>query len=140
MRRTVLLVSLMTLVMLLTSGVALAKFISGTDGDDTLRGTKYADNIFANAGNDVVNGLKGNDSLTGGTGNDKVYGGAGKDKISGKNGEDEEYGGKGKDHIWSAGEERDVVDCGRGGKDVAEVDPLDQVVNCERVEVVTPTP
>jgi RTX calcium-binding nonapeptide repeat (4 copies) len=141
MRRTILLVSLMALAMLLlASGVALAKYIGGTDGDDNLRGTKRADTINSYRGNDVVKGRKGNDTLNGNPGEDRVYGGQGNDKIFGGDGKDQEYGSKGRDRISSAGLEADVVDCGPGGRDWAEVDPLDTVVNCERVEMVTPTP
>jgi len=132
------LVSLALATIMLSGGVALARSIVGTENDDHLIGTKHADSIYALEGNDVVKGRQGNDTLYGGAGDDQVYGGRGNDKIFGRSGVDKQYGGKGRDRIWSAGEQADVVDCGRGGRDWAEVDSLDQVVNCERVEVVTP--
>ena len=60
-----------------------------------------------------------------------AFGGA--DVIRGENGEDRLYGGKGNDHIFSAGRVSDVVNCGRGNRDWAEVNPSDKVVGCERV-------
>ena len=113
-KRTLLLVSLALAIMLLTSGVALAKTISGTDGDDFLRGTKKADSIDAMDGDDVVRGRGGNDEIWGG------------------NDEDTLYGNKGRDYIHTAGYFADVVDCGPG-RDRVTVDPTDQHVNCERV-------
>lgn len=138
MRRTLLLVTLVTLAMLMANGVALAKFISGTENGDTLIGTKHADKIFGNQGNDVVKGKGDNDELYGGSQEDEIYGQRGNDRIFGGDGQDREYGGKGRDRISSAGLERDEVNCGSGKRDFAEVDPLDQVVNCERVKVVEP--
>jgi hypothetical protein len=105
--------------MLLASGVALAATITGTDGNDVLAGTRYADSIGAGAGDDRVNGR---------AGNDKIWGGDGEDKL---------YGGKGRDRIYTAGWYTDVVDCGPG-RDWVEVDSTDRVVNCERVVDATP--
>jgi Ca2+-binding RTX toxin-like protein len=121
MRRSILmLVPLALVVLLLASGVALAKNIGGDEGDNTLTGTKRADTIHGRGGDDVIYGKRGNDT------------------IYGENGDDSLYGGKGRDRLYSAGTYMDVVDCGRGGRDRAEVDASDQVVNCERVVVVTP--
>ncbi len=121
MRRSILvLVPLALALMLLASGVALAKNIGGDENDNILRGTKSADTIHGRGGNDVV------------------YGRAGNDRIYGEDGEDRLYGGKGRDRIYTAGAQADVVDCGRGGRDWAEVNASDQVVNCERVVELTP--
>ena len=44
--------------------------ITGTTGNDVLKGTQFADAITGNAGNDVLDGDVGNDSYNGGAGND----------------------------------------------------------------------
>jgi Ca2+-binding RTX toxin-like protein len=120
MRRSILvLVSLVLAMMLLASGVALAKNINGTYRAEKLIGTAYADIIRAGDGNDVVFAL------------------AGADEIRGDSGEDRLHGGKGNDRFYSAGLRRDVIYCGPG-IDWAEVNSSDRVVNCERVKKVTP--
>ena len=62
-----------------------------------------------------------------------VLASGGADVIHGDNGADRLYGGKGNDRIYSAGRVRDVVNCGLGNRDWAEVNPSDTVVGCERV-------
>ena len=59
-------------------------------GNDTIRGTKAPDVIYAGGGNDRVSGLGGNDRICGGPGNDTIDGGAGVDRVD---------GGGGRDHI-----------------------------------------
>ena len=119
MRKPIVVLVSLALAMMLVSGVALAKNIGGDEGDNTLTGTKRADTIHGRSGNDFIRG-KG--------GNDQIYGESGQDQL---------YGGKGRDRIFSAGNQVDVVDCGRGDRDRAEVDALDQVsANCERVVIV----
>ena len=133
MRRTILLLVIMSLTLLLASGVALAATILGTDQSETLIGTRYADYIRAEGGNDVVRGLGGPDQLNGKTGEDRVVGGDGDDNL---------YGGTGNDRLYSedifsqGGAYRDVVDCGPG-EDFAYVDWRDVVrENCEGVVTV----
>ena len=75
MRRTVLLLSTMTLILLVAGGVALAVNKIGTDGPDTLRGTNKADNLLGQGGNDILFGGGGRDNLLGGPGKDAVFGG-----------------------------------------------------------------
>lgn len=53
--------------------------ITGTDGDDVLRGR---------AGDDVICGLGGDDRLSGGKGDDVLYGGRGQDRLNGGAGRD----------------------------------------------------
>src|SRR5687767_6054296 len=60
---------------------ALAKTIVGTNGPETLRGSKKGDRISARGGNDRLFGLAGNDVLDGGPGRDHVDGGAGSDRL-----------------------------------------------------------
>ncbi len=53
--------------------------IIGSNGADTLKGTKYDDTITGLAGNDQLHGLEGNDSIDGGSGLDTMLGGIGND-------------------------------------------------------------
>ena len=62
--------------------------IVGTDGDDTLHGTRGVDVICGLGGDDVLYGLDGNDVLIGGPGDDWLYGGIGKDTLHGGAGDD----------------------------------------------------
>lgn len=101
-RTALLMLLLMAGVLLLASGVALAKNISGTEAGEKIVGTKFKDHINSLGGDDVVLGY------------------AGADKIRG-----------GDDVIYSEGGFRDLVNCGKG-TDTAYVDSKDQVVGCER--------
>lgn len=83
--------------------------ITGTAGDDTLRGTAKADVICGGAGNDRIYGMGGDDILIGGAGNDRIYGGAGDDVLIGDAGNDTLDGGAGDDTvIGGAGNDRVV--------------------------------
>jgi streptogramin lyase len=62
--------------------------IVGSNKNDKLKGSKFAD---------VIVGLKGNDKIKGGKGKDRICGGKGKDKLSGQGGKDKLDGGPGKD-------------------------------------------
>ena len=137
MRRMMLVLATMTVVVvvLVAGGVALAAVITGTDNDETLIGTRYADLIRAEGGNDIVRGLGGPDDL---------YGNGANDRVDGGNGEDELFGGFGNDRLYSedifsqSGAYRDVVNCGPG-RDFASVDFKDVVrENCEVVGVAIP--
>jgi len=130
--------------------------ISGTDGDDTLRGTGGADVICALDGDDFVKGRggddvillgkgtdgfdagRGDDVVRGGAGQDYGFGGPGNDRISlqGGNdlivsdaqGRDTLYGGPGDDSCLSAFDDRggDIID-GGDGYDIYGADPGDTV-------------
>jgi Tol biopolymer transport system component len=69
------------------------------DGKATIKGTRKADVIVANAGNDVIKGLGGNDYICGGDGNDTIKAGAGNDVVVGEAGADKLLGGKGEDEL-----------------------------------------
>jgi Ca2+-binding RTX toxin-like protein len=112
-RTALLLLALTAAVLVVASGVALAKNITGTESGEKIVGTKYADHINALGGDDVVLGYRG------------------ADKIRGGNDNDQQYGGRGNDVIYSEGGFRDLVNCGRG-TDTAYVDSKDRVVDCER--------
>ena len=59
------------------------RIITGTKGDDELRGGHGNDKIDGLAGDDYIDGKGGNDLLVGGAGNDTVNGGSGDDTIYG---------------------------------------------------------
>jgi len=56
-----------------------SKLITGTTGDDILKGTDERDPIYGGQGNDRLFGYEGNDRLNGGPGSDRMYGGLGDD-------------------------------------------------------------
>jgi Ca2+-binding RTX toxin-like protein len=103
----------MAAVLVVASGVALAKDFVGTENGERIVDTKYADRIDALGGDDVVLGY------------------AGPDKIRAGNDNDQQYGGRGNDIIYSEGHFRDLVNGGRG-TDTCYVDPKDRVKGCER--------
>lgn len=86
--------------------------ITGTNGDDVLRGNRVG------GGAQYIYGLAGDDRIWGGLGSDHVFGGAGADRL----------------HSFQAGE--DSLDGGPGNKDVcvlADGAATDEAVNCETI-------
>ena len=83
--------------------------ITGTPGNDKLKGTGRSDVIAALDGNDTVSGLAGNDLICGGSGKDTLKGGKGNDKLYGDAGKDTLKGGAGKDKLkGGAGKDKQV--------------------------------
>jgi RTX calcium-binding nonapeptide repeat (4 copies) len=82
MRTPTILIILMSVMVVVFAGVALAKVINGDDNDNTLRGTNRADTIKGFGGDDSIRGRKGNDTLILGSGEDEVIGGDGHDFIN----------------------------------------------------------
>ena len=115
-------------------------FIVGDEDANTLFGRAGADLIFGLGGDDTLYGNLGADRLFGGLGADTLYGGLGADTLRGGQGSDIMRGGPGNDLILAAGDDAiDTVDCGRGGADVAIVDPTDVVSrDCEYIWVRDP--
>jgi Tol biopolymer transport system component len=118
--------------------------INGTATANTLTGARLADLIFGLGGNDTVDGRTNNDCVVGGSGNDQLRGGVGNDELVGDDGTDTlalgdgvdtASGGAGNDRITARDGAADLVDCGAGAADIAIVDNLDSVVNCETVRV-----
>jgi Ca2+-binding RTX toxin-like protein len=141
LRRMVLLCGALLVGVLLLSGVALAKDIRGTFGDDELIGTNQHDRIYGLSGEDTITGKGGNDDCYGGSSADVISCGDGKDHIDGGFGEDELFGGPANDTILAADGQVDQVDCGPGTDDTAYVDELDDPVeNCENVFVAVEEP
>jgi len=77
MRTTTLLIALMSVMVVVFAGVALAAVIVGNDKDNLLVGTNRADTIKGKGGDDIIRGLKGDDKLYPGSGEDIVNGGQG---------------------------------------------------------------
>ena len=131
----------MSVALVLGAGVAVAAAVSGTQGNDTLRGTNGADQIYGLSGNDTLYGFRDADELYGGAGNDNLYGGPGSDEIYGGSGIDNMFGGDGRDFINSADQgNSDLIDCGNpdGVADRVVRDSDDRVRNCNTQDVVTP--
>ena len=53
--------------------------VRGRSGNDTLRGTAFADHLYGGRGNDTIDAFGGNDSADGGAGTDTIDGGPGTD-------------------------------------------------------------
>jgi Ca2+-binding RTX toxin-like protein len=128
----------MAVALLLSTGVALAAAISGTQGNDTLRGTRRADQIYGLNGRDTLKGFAGGDELYGGAGLDRLVGSGGNDEIYGGNGQDKLLGGNGADYLNSAdGDPNDTVDCGNpddGATDRVVRDVGDMALSCNATE------
>lgn len=85
----------------------------GTDGNDSVRGTREADFLLGLDGDDSLRGGFGNDSLVGGLGDDQLIGGFGDDLLLGGAGEDSLRGGFG-DDLLDGGEDGDRLIGGFG--------------------------
>jgi Putative glucoamylase/RTX calcium-binding nonapeptide repeat (4 copies) len=102
--------------------------ITGTPGDDRLRGSGRGDVICALGGDDTVEGrggddviygdegddrlraAAGDDTAYGGDGDDRLRGGAGEDVLAGGPGGDRLAGGRGADHSEGGGGDRCITD------------------------------
>lgn len=109
--------------------------IIGTDGDDNLQGSFYADVIMTFGGDDTVFGREGHDTICAGDGDDRVFGdigapivsfapvdqddvilgGPGRDRLYGEGGSDRLLGGDDIDYLWG-GLGADTLE-GNGGSD-----------------------
>jgi len=82
-----------------TSQDVIARLLSPTSGNDSLRGSEGNDRIGGGAGNDFIVGGAGRDGLQGGSGEDRLVGGSGSDQLAGDAGRDTLEGGAGHDHL-----------------------------------------
>ncbi|WP_339469208.1 calcium-binding protein, partial [Pseudomonas capeferrum] len=87
--------------------------LTGTDGNDTVRGFATDDVMDGGSGNDYLYGENGNDTLKGGAGNDVLYGGNGNDLVLGGEGADQLYGDAG-DDLLDGGAGNDALNGGAG--------------------------
>jgi hypothetical protein len=83
----------------LLAGVAWAKTITGTSGNDVLVGTSRGDTIRGLQGTDRIDGGAGPDVLQGNENDDRLVGGPGDDVLGGGRGEDALCGGAGDDGL-----------------------------------------
>jgi Ca2+-binding RTX toxin-like protein len=109
-------------------------YIKGTEGNDTLYGSDYADEIQGLGGNDyMIGGFgndrffgdAGNDTASGGSGDDTFFGGAGDDLFFGGSGADSFLGGTGIDtasyvNAWGQGVTVDLTSGSRSGEAVGD--------------------
>jgi hypothetical protein len=109
MRTPTILIILMSVMVVVFAGVALAKVINGNDNDNRLVGTQRADTINGKGGDDFISGRDGNDTLILGSGEDKVRGGEGSDVIN------------------AVDESQDLIGCG-GGRDRVRMNPGDMLM------------
>jgi len=147
-RRSVLLLAVVAVVLVLASGVALARTINcdggrclGTNNNDTMYGSSHRDTMYGLRGADLmrgngradsVNGDGGRDRLSGGRGDDTVNGGDADDVVAGNSGNDTLNAGNGDDRVEAVDEMSDGITCGNGNNDVAVFDAgLDNVRECE---------
>lgn len=133
MRWTIRVLAMVCLMVVLSAGAALAvsPLITGTNGDDRIKGTSRAEEI---------SGLKGDDEIVDGFGADTVYGKPGVDNLISYGGDtsvDRFYGGAGGDTIQSRDVPavKDYVGCG-SSVDRVYADKADIVSdNCEKVSM-----
>jgi len=105
--------------------------VTGTDGNDVLRGTDDQDTLDGKAGDDRIFGGKSDDTLIGGTGQDHIEGGKGDDVILAQ-GEEAEFdtikGGDGTDTLRNTGEEDLVLDRFARGNGIDVVEGNDSAI------------
>jgi Ca2+-binding RTX toxin-like protein len=80
------------------------------------------EDVLGGSGNDVLTGNASANTLSGGAGNDVLRGGAGFDTLN---------GGDGNDSIDARDDAEDLVACGAGGADEADLDAPDETTGCE---------
>ncbi len=96
----------------------------GTDGPDTITGTRGADRIEGLGGDDVLSGGRDRDSIDGGLGNDRLSGGALSDELTGGEGNDFLGGSTGNDRLFG-GPGDDGADGGTGNDELTGDDGND---------------
>jgi hypothetical protein len=97
--------------------------ISGTEGNDILKGYDADQLIYGRGGDDEIYGMNGSDTIFGGLGNDVIYGGNDADSLTGGVGRDVfAY----KDIIESGGNElqRDTIEDFTPGEDFIDVSEI----------------
>ena len=150
MKRTATILAVVALMVVSSSGVALAAYeylITGTVGVDIISGTGMSEHISGLGGDDRLNGGGGADLVEGGLGSDELGDGDGRDIVNGNGGADNligqsgdtsvdrYYADSGRDTIQSRDVPavKDTVECG-AGTDTVYADKADVVGDdCEQV-------
>ena len=115
MKRAGIFLTLMSVMVLVFAGVALAAVIKGNDRANYLSGTPDGDGIYGYGGADRIHARGGDDALRLGGGKDKGH------------------GERGDDFINSVDASEDFVSCGPGS-DRARANPGDKVAEgCEKI-------
>ena len=115
MKRAGIFLTLISVMVFVFAGVALAALIKGNDGANTLVGTPKGDTIYGYGGADRIEGRGGGDAL----------------RLGG--GSDEGYGERGDDYISAVDGTEDIIHCGPGS-DRARANPGDKVAEgCEKI-------
>ena len=115
MKRAAIFLTLISVMVFVFAGVALAALIEGDDGANTLVGTPKGDAIYGYGGADRVDARDSEDALRLGGGPDKGR------------------GGRGNDHVRAVDGSKDDIYCGPGA-DRVKANPGDNVSKgCERV-------
>jgi Ca2+-binding RTX toxin-like protein len=120
-KRAGLLIVAAAVALLLVSGIAVALTFTcnqnkcrGTNGNDTIYGTRVGNSIHSLEGADLVRGNGGRDRLSGDGGNDRLNAGNGDDRVEAADGN------------------IDAISCGSGRHDIVIFDRrLDSVTRCE---------
>jgi Ca2+-binding RTX toxin-like protein len=132
-KRAAIFLALLSVMVFVFAGVALAALIEGDDGANTLVGTRKGDAINGYGGADRIEGRGGGDTLRLGGGSDEGYGEDGGDALRLGYGSDEGYGGRGDDNIGAVDGTEDAIFCGPGS-DRVRANPGDNVAEgCERI-------
>ena len=115
MKRAGIFLTLMSVMVLVFAGVALAALIEGNNRPNTLVGTPKGDAIYGYGGADRIDARGGGDALRLGGGRDKGY------------------GERGDDYIRAVDGSKDDISCGPGS-DRVRANPGDKVAEgCERI-------
>ena len=115
MKRAGIFLTLMSVMVVVFAGVALAALIKGNDRPNTLVGTPNGDAIYAYGGADRIDARGDGDALHLGGGSDKGH------------------GGRGDDYIRAVDGSKDDISCGPGS-DRVRANPGDNVLEgCEKV-------
>ncbi|MEY4979723.1 MAG: hypothetical protein RLZZ352_1993, partial [Pseudomonadota bacterium] len=95
-----------------------ASVLTGTEGQDQVRGQFKDDTIDAGAGDDLIEAGWGNDSVQGGAGKDLIFGQGGDDQLDGGNGSDTYHITGNQAEGWSSFQGYDTyADTGSSGTD-----------------------
>lgn len=106
-------------------GAEYNQVVEGTEGADTLSGSRQADLIVGGDGDDILSGESGRDFLIGGDGDDNLSGEKGRDTLEGGSGDDLLHGGGGRDVFLFAfdfEEDHDTITDFQAGQDQIQID------------------